>query len=59
MSEKELDEWKFAFGLSVTKTNQAIPISKCDELLDLIIKWAETNELEVGGGFKEFRKEEK
>ena len=59
MNEKNIDEWKFSFGLCVTKTNETIPRSKCDELLDLIIQWAETNNLGVGGGYQEFNKEEK
>lgn len=59
MNEKELEEWKFSFGLGVTKPNETISRSKCDELLDLIIEWAEANDLGVGGGYREFNREEK
>jgi hypothetical protein len=55
MSEKELNEWHFDFGLCVTRPDQSIPESKCDELFDIIIEWAENNHLGVGGGYREFK----
>jgi len=59
MNEINLNEWHFDFGLCATKSNQLIPISKCEELLDLIIEWAEKNELGVGGGYREFTEDER
>ena len=54
MKNKKLNEWKFDFGLCATKANQMIPNSQCEELLGLIIEWAEEKELGVGGGYREF-----
>jgi len=56
MNNKKLNEWHFDFGLYATNPNQLIPDSKCEELLDLIVEWAEKNELEVGGGYREYTK---
>ena len=50
---QELDEWHFDFGLC-TPDDSLIPASKCDELLDLIIDWAEKNGYGIGGGFRAF-----
>jgi hypothetical protein len=49
----ELVEWHFNFGLS-TPDSSLIPESKCDELLDLIIDWAEQHGYGVGGGYRPF-----
>jgi len=54
MKKKELNEWKFDFGLYAAKAGQLIPNSQCKELLDLIIDWAEKNKLSIGGGYREF-----
>jgi hypothetical protein len=40
MSEQQLDEWHFDFGLCA-QDDRLIPESKCGELLELIIEWAE------------------
>ncbi len=54
MKKKELNEWKFDFGLCAPIAGQLIPNSQCEELLDLIIDWAEKNKLSIGGGYREF-----
>lgn len=54
MIHDELEEWHFDFGLCATKDNQMLPRSKCEELQNVIIKWAESNELGVGGGYREY-----
>jgi hypothetical protein len=48
-----LDEWHFDFGLC-TPDSSLIPESKCEELLDLIVDWAEQNGYGVGGGYRPF-----
>jgi hypothetical protein len=53
MDERQLDEWHFQFGLCA-QDERLIPQSKCDELLDTIIDWAEANGYGVGGGFAPF-----
>ncbi|VAW72792.1 hypothetical protein MNBD_GAMMA15-736 [hydrothermal vent metagenome] len=58
MNEKKLEEWHFDFGLCASDPSQPIPESRCDELMDVIIEWAEKNELGVGGGFREFLEED-
>jgi hypothetical protein len=57
MSELERKEWHFDFGLCATNPTQLIPTSKCEELLDLIIEWAERNNLGIGGGFREYKED--
>lgn len=49
-----LTEWSFHFGLCGNETGQLIPRTKCEELLDLIIEWAESNDLGIGGGYGPF-----
>ena len=58
MNEKKLQEWHFDFGLYTTNPNQLISDIKCKELLDVIIEWAEKNNLGIGGGYREFTEEE-
>jgi hypothetical protein len=53
--DDELTEWDFHFGLCGNKASRLIPRSKCDELLDLIIEWAESNDLGIGGGYGPFK----
>lgn len=53
MAERALEEWNFSFGLCAQNAGE-IPLSKCDELLDLIIAWAEKHGYGVGGGFRPF-----
>jgi len=56
MNEKKRDEWHFDFGLCATKSKQFISESQCNELLDLIVRWAENNDLSVGGGYRGYNK---
>jgi hypothetical protein len=53
MNETSLEEWEFTFGLC-SQDERRIPSSKCDELLDLVINWAEKNECGIGGGYHPF-----
>ena len=53
MDEQRLEEWDFHFGLCAQEAG-VIPESKCDELLDMIIDWAEKHGYGVGGGFRPF-----
>lgn len=57
--ESSRDEWHFDFGLCATRAGQLIPDSHCEELLELIVRWAEEKSYGVGGGFREFTDEEK
>ena len=54
MNEKRLNEWHFDFGLCATSAHQLISDSKCEELLEVIIAWAEKNNLGIGGGYREY-----
>ena len=58
MSSDELVEWEFRFGLCGSKEGQLIPREKCDELLDVIVSWAEANSLGIGGGYRPFEPDE-
>lgn len=53
MSETILKEWHFDFGLCSLGEN-LISQSDCDQLLDLIIDWAEAHGYGIGGGFRPF-----
>jgi hypothetical protein len=50
MSETILQVWHFDFGVS-GQDGQMIAQSDCDQLLDIIIDWAEEHGLCIGGGF--------
>lgn len=50
----ELAEWDFHFGLCGNALDQMIPRTKCEELFDLIIQWAEANDLGIGSGYGPF-----
>ena len=51
--ETKLEEWHFDFGLSAQDW-KPISQSECDELLDVIIDWAEEHGFAIGGGFRPF-----
>jgi hypothetical protein len=53
MSEAELQEWHFEFGLTA-RDEKLISQSECDQLLDVIIDWAEQHGYCIGGGFGPF-----
>jgi hypothetical protein len=53
MPSTRLEEWHFDFGLCAQDGN-SIAHSECDELLDLIIDWAEQHGYGIGGGFRPF-----
>jgi hypothetical protein len=53
MTETKLEEWHFDFGLCSQNTN-LVSQSDCDELLDVIIDWAEQHGFCIGGGFRPF-----
>ena len=57
-TDDELTEWEFGFGLCGNETGQMIPRSKCEELWDMIIEWAEANNLGIGGSYKPFKKDD-
>lgn len=50
--------WLFRFGL---EGEGGLPVSRAlaEELLDLIIKWAEENDCQVGGGYRAPKPEER
>ena len=50
MSKTSFQEWHFEFGLS-SQEGKLVPQSDCDQLLDLIIDWAEEHGYCIGGGF--------
>jgi hypothetical protein len=52
-----LMEWHFDFGLC-GQDGSSVAESDCDELLDLIIDWAEQRRLCIGGGFRPFEESE-
>lgn len=54
MSNVEKNEWHFDFGLCATRPGQTVSSAQCEELLDLIVQWAERNNLGIGGGFREY-----
>jgi hypothetical protein len=53
MTETKLEEWHFDFGLC-SQDEKLIAQSECDELLDVIIDWAEQRGYGIGGGFRPF-----
>jgi hypothetical protein len=53
MTETRLEEWHFEFGLC-GQDNRLIAQSDCEELLDVIIDWAEQHGYCIGGGFGPF-----
>ena len=55
MTAEENIEWQFEFGLATTDEDQSIPQAKCDELMELIIRFAVSNGYYVGGGYREFK----
>jgi hypothetical protein len=57
-NSQNLNEWSFRFGLCVTNERDLIPRDHCDELMELIIEWAESKNYGVGGGFGPFGDEE-
>jgi hypothetical protein len=54
MNQVEKNEWHFDFGLCATRPDQTVSSAQCEELLSLIVQWAERNNLGVGGGFREY-----
>ena len=53
MSETKLEEWHFDFGLCGQDT-KLVSQSDCEQLLDIIIDWAEEHGYGIGGGFRPF-----
>ena len=49
-------EWNFNFGI-YANDDSLIEDKKCEELMNLIVKWAEDNNFSVGGGFIPYSKE--
>ena len=56
IAETKLDEWHFDFGL-YGEEGQLISQLDCEQLLDVIIDWAEDHGYCVGGGFCPFAEE--
>ena len=54
MNQVENNEWHFDFGLCATRPDQTVSSAQCEELLNLIVQWAEKNNLGIGGGFREY-----
>lgn len=52
MNKQQHKEWLFKFGLYNPDGLSEIPESACQELMDLIIDWAEDRKLHIGGGYK-------
>jgi hypothetical protein len=57
MSEARLEEWHFDFGL-YRQDGKLVAQSECDQLLDVIIDWAEEHGYCIGGGFAPFAESE-
>lgn len=55
MPHRKLEEWHFDFGLFAQDRNP-VPQSDCDQLMDVIIDWAEQHGYCIGGGFRPFDK---
>ena len=47
-------DWHFDFGLAPQQALQTIPYSDAEELMEVIISWAEGKGYGVGGGFRPF-----
>ena len=52
--DKKLVEWHFDFGLCATKSDRLVSTSDCEELLEIIVTWAERHGFGIGGGYREF-----
>jgi hypothetical protein len=53
-----LEEWAFEFGLCANKPHQLVAYAKAEELMNLIVRWAEDNDLGIGGGFRRYDPDE-
>jgi hypothetical protein len=53
MPETNLEEWHFDFGLC-GQDAKFVSQSDCEQLLDIIIDWAEEHGYSIGGGFGPF-----
>jgi hypothetical protein len=53
MSQTELEEWHFDFGLCGQHA-KLVPQSDCEQFLDMIIDWAEGHGYCIGGSFRVF-----
>lgn len=51
-------EWSFQFILQSSDGESPVPEARCNELLDLIIAWAELSQLAIGGGYEKHRNDE-
>ena len=49
--------WLFRFALEHEK-DKPLERSTAEELMDLIVAWAETNSLQIGGGYRRPRPDE-
>ena len=58
MAENEQKEWYFEFRVYPEDSDLLIPESKCEELLNLMIDWAEENGYGIGGHYREFEGED-
>ena len=50
MDKSISDVWMFSFGLE-RQDGEPFHFSIPEKLIDLIVEWAEENELQVGGGY--------
>ena len=46
-------EWHFDFGI-YANDDCCIDAAKCEELMDMIVKWAEEHDMSCGGGFARY-----
>lgn len=49
--EKFSSCWAFELWLSANNNGQLIPSAKCDELVDLMMRWADENDFVIGVGW--------
>ncbi len=57
MRDEKQIVWMFRFGLE-REDGQTIGAAGPEELLDVIIKWAEDNDYQIGGGYSAPTEEE-
>ena len=53
MGQKQY-EWHFDFGLSSSRAGRLVTEQDCDELMSLIVDWANSKSYGIGGGFRPY-----
>lgn len=53
MTDEDKTSWLFDFGLEKVD-GTTISVETAEELIDVIIAWAESNDCQIGGGYRRY-----